>query len=118
VEAHAHLQGSARERLLCVGRSLKCARRRGERNEERVSLRVHLDSAVPRDGVANEAPMLRERFRVSVGTELVEELRRALDVREQERDRPGRKLGSHAPKDLTARPCAGYARIARWRSST
>ena len=39
--------------------------------------------------------MLGERLRVRLRSQLVEQLRRALDVREEEGDRAGRQVGAH-----------------------
>ena len=72
------------------------ARRGRERDEEPVPLRVHLDPAVRGAGRADQAPVLRERLGVALGAELVQQPRRPLHVREEERDRAGRKLAAHA----------------------
>jgi hypothetical protein len=64
-----------------------------ERVEERVALRVHFASAGLGKGCAQDAAMIADNGGVVVA-ELVEELRRALDVGEQKRDRSGR-VGGH-----------------------
>ena len=71
---------------------------RGERglavlkdNEERVALRVDLDTAVALEGRAQQATMFRQRVPVAVA-ELLEQARGALDVREEEGDGSGREL--------------------------
>ncbi len=71
------------------------ARRRREGDEERVALRIHLDPAVRGDRLADDAAVRCERVGVRIGAELVEQLRRAFHVGEEEGDRPGRKLGAH-----------------------
>ncbi len=71
-------------------------RRGGEGDEERVALRVHFNTVVAYAGFANEAAVLRECLRVRVGTELVEQLRRALDVGEEERDGARREIRAHS----------------------
>jgi hypothetical protein len=47
------------------------------------------------DGLTHGTSVLAERLRVSVRPELSQEHGRALDVREEKRDRPGRKVGRH-----------------------
>src|SRR5207302_9106097 len=75
-----------------------CGRHRirgtGEGDEERVAGGVDLDSAMTRPHLAQDPLMFREHLGVAV-TELLQQTRRALDVGEEERDRPGRKLGPH-----------------------
>ena len=78
-----------------LGRSREGAPRRRESDEERVALCVNLDSPVSATGFAHDAPVFPERLRVSVDPELAQERRRALDVREEERDRSGRKVRTH-----------------------
>ena len=77
-------------------------RRRGEGEEERVALRVHLDAAVGGEGLAEHATVLGERLRVRLRPELVQQLRRALDVREEERDRAGGEV-THRASETSAR---------------
>ena len=69
------------------------ARRKGE--EERVSLRVHLHSAVAAQASRITPPVLGKRLGVRLGAELVQQLRRALDVGEEERDGAGRQIHAH-----------------------
>ena len=80
-------------------RQLLCRRerpRRGrERDEERITLRVHLDAVVVRASFADHAPMLGKRLCIGLGPELVQQLRRALDVREEEGDGAGGKVAPH-----------------------
>ena len=66
-----------------------------ERDEERVPLRVDLDAAVLCERVAHHTPVLGQQLRIPLA-ELVQQPRRALDVREQERHRAGRQLSAHA----------------------
>jgi hypothetical protein len=56
--------------------------------EEGVALRIHLDPAVRGKGVAHHAPVVVERNRVLI-VELVQQLGRALDIREEECDGAG-----------------------------
>ena len=78
--------------LLC--RSERTPRGR-EPDEERVALRIHLDAVMARASFAEHTTMFRERLRVGPGPKLVQQLRRPLDVREQERDGAGGKVASH-----------------------
>jgi hypothetical protein len=91
VQAHPDANRPAAERRLGVrsrGDGLACV---FEDDEERVALRADLDPAVCRERLAQQPPVLRERARVLV-PELVQQPRRALDVREQQRDRSAREL--------------------------
>ncbi len=63
-----------------------------EHHEERVAGRADLDAAVVPHGPADHLRVLIARGGVPL-PEFLEQLRRALDVGEQERDRPGRQLG-------------------------
>ena len=76
------------------GRERTGSRREGE--EERVALGVHLDAALGGARLPDQAAVLGERLRVCLCAELVQELRRALDVREEERDGAGREVVAHA----------------------
>ena len=86
VQADPHLDRARRERLgHRRGRGERPgARREGE--EEGVALRVDLDPALGGARLADHAAVLGERLRVRLGAELVQQLRRALDVGEEEGD--------------------------------
>src|SRR5688572_2934863 len=86
MNAHAHRD---RELRLRLGRSLDRAWRRRERDEEGIALRVHLDAAVTSERIPKYTPVLGERGGVPLGTELVQELRRTLDIGEEERHGAG-----------------------------
>ena len=58
-------------------------------------MRVDLDPVLSGAGLANHPAMLGERLGVALRPELAEQLRRVLDVREEEGDRAGGKLGPH-----------------------
>jgi hypothetical protein len=66
-----------------------------ERCEERITLRVHLNTRVPGERCTNDNAVDSEKIRVSV-TMLVKQLRRARDVRKEERDGAAREILSHA----------------------
>ena len=46
VDPHAHADRSGRKHLLSLGGGGNCGRRGGERDEERVALRIHFDPVV------------------------------------------------------------------------
>src|SRR5581483_1623506 len=81
-----------------------CHRIRGtaERNEERITLRIHLGSVMRRERRAQAPAMLVQRLAVTV-TELLEQPRRPLDVGEEKRDHPRGKIPRHG-KNPTPRP--------------
>jgi hypothetical protein len=60
-----------------------------------ITLRVDLDTALTRERIAQDTPMLRQNLRVAVA-QLVRQPCRSLDVREQERDSAAREA-SHPP---------------------
>jgi hypothetical protein len=63
-----------------------------EGEEERIALRVDLRPAGVAEVLADEPPVLAGDLGVVVA-ELLQQLRRALDVRERERDRAGGEAG-------------------------
>ena len=96
VDPHAHADRSRRKHLLCFGSSGNRGRRGGEREKERVALRIHLDTVVANERLTQGAAMLRQGICVCTGTQLLQEPRRALNVGEDEGDGSGRKLACHA----------------------
>jgi predicted metal-binding membrane protein len=91
VDAHPHAHRPVRETVLGSGGRNDGIGRTGEGDEKRVTLCVHLDAAVAREGVPQHAAVLGQYVRVA-RSELVEQPRRALDVREQQRHRAAREL--------------------------
>ena len=90
VDADANPDRAGRERLgqsRRRGNGGRCGR---EGEEERVSLRVHLDAVVVSASLADQPAMLRQLLGVSLCAELAQQARRALDVGEEERDRARR----------------------------
>ena len=77
---------------LCSGERL---RRGGKGEEERIALRVHFDTAPSKTHLAYDVSVLEERLPVRIRAKLVQNLRRALHIREEESDSAGWKLGSH-----------------------
>jgi hypothetical protein len=61
---------------------------RGERMQEHVALRVHLDAAVCGERLPQQPPMFCQRGGILLCAELVQQPCRALDVGEKEGDRP------------------------------
>jgi hypothetical protein len=96
VDPHAHADRSGRKHLLRFGGGGKRGRRGGERDEEGVALRIYFDPAVADKRLTQGAAMLGQRVCVSIGTQLLQKPRRALDVGEDKSDGPARKLARHA----------------------
>ena len=89
VQADAHADRAGGEHL-GEGRSgVECAGRCRECEEEGVALRVDLDTTLGGTRLPDDTPMLCQRLRVRLGAELVQQLRRPLDVGEEEGDGSG-----------------------------
>ena len=100
VDADPHPHGASRQLRLDFSCGCDGVTRAFEREEERVALRVDLDPAVAGERGAHDSAVLREHVGVAVA-ELVEQASGALDVREEERDGPARKL-EHRSHDRAA----------------
>ena len=102
VEAHPDPQRGARgpvvggQAPLGGHRGLHALHRASEGREERVSLRADLDPAPLVDGPAKDGGVIVEDLRVQIA-DLLEQPGGALDVGEQEGDRPGRQLSHVGP---------------------
>ena len=96
VQPRANPDRTGRERLRhrLGGRDGAGSRREDE--EKCVALRVHFDAALLSTGLPDRPAMLRQGLGVCVRAELVEQLRRSLDVGEEERDRAGREIRAHS----------------------
>jgi hypothetical protein len=70
-------------------------RRRRESNKEGIPLRIDLDAAIRAERFAQDAAMLHQGRRILNGAQAVQQLRRTLNVREEEADRSGRELALH-----------------------
>jgi hypothetical protein len=92
MNSHPHPHRSRDESALGIGRGSDGICGSGESDEKGIALRVDLDPAVLSESASQDAPVLGEDVRVPL-PELVEQPRRALDVREEEGDGPGRQLG-------------------------
>jgi hypothetical protein len=83
VNAHPHREP---EPVLRVAGSGKRARRRRKHDEERVALRVDLDTVLLLVRLAHDPAVLVERSGIPLSAELVQQPRRALDVGEEKGD--------------------------------
>ena len=89
---HAHAHRASAQSARCASAAASTASRAPrERAEERVALCVDLDAAVCGDGIAYQAPVLRECVRIRL-PEALEQPRRALDVGEEQRDRAAEQI--------------------------
>jgi hypothetical protein len=91
VKAHPDSDWAIGERSLGLHRRRNRLGSIPERDEERVALRIDLDTAVALKCFAQRVSVLRQRIRVAA-SQLVQQSRRPLDVGEEERDRATRKL--------------------------
>ena len=107
VQPHPNAYRPVRQRALAVGSSGDSVRRAGEGDEERVTLRIDLDALMLGKRRPETPPMLVQRLSVVVA-KLVQQPRRALHVREQQRHNAGREIAHH-PHDHGATPvrCPG-----------
>ncbi len=101
VQSHAHADDLSawpvrgRMRTLCFyrrGHGVSCAR---EGEEECVSLGIDLDAVVGTESATSDSSMRGQDVGILVA-EPLEQLRRVLDVGEEERHRPSRQLGHAA----------------------
>jgi hypothetical protein len=88
-------RGPCRQRLGDLGRRCQRAGCRRKRCEACISLRVHLDALARPARVSYDPSVLAERVGIALGAQLVQELRRALDIGEEKRDGSGREVGAH-----------------------
>ncbi len=95
VQPHPHPDRAARKCQLRVNGCSDSIRCTAKCDEEGVALRVHLGAVVRGKRLSEQSPVLVERVGVRV-PQLVQKLRRPLDIREEERDDTGRKRGRHA----------------------
>ncbi len=113
VEPHPHPDRAARKRQLRSSSRSHRIRCTAKRDKEGVALGVHLGAVVRGKRLPEQSPVLVERVGVRV-PQLVQKLRRPLDVREEKRDDAGRKRGRHAtmitgrdPRVYSACGCRG-----------
>ena len=103
VHPHAHLDPAGLQPGGDPLRGLERARGGREGEEEGVALGVDLGSALRRARLTDDAPVLGERLRVTLGAELVEQPRRALDVGEDECDGARGEVCAHGRDDALRR---------------
>jgi hypothetical protein len=89
MDAHPNTERQPLECALARRRGRDGVVRAAERVEERIALCVHLVSGI--ECVAQPRAVLLEHPSVLVGADLRKQLRRALDVREEERDGAARE---------------------------
>jgi hypothetical protein len=103
VDADAHADRTPRERcerLIC---GVECIGRRREGDEERISLRIDLDTAVGSEHMPQDPAVLGKRLGVGGSAKLVQQPCRALHVGEKERDYSRGKIASHGLHDAASR---------------
>ena len=111
VDSDSHADLSVRGEVIReLGSRVERAGGGREREEEGVSLRVHLHAAVSNARLPDHRAMIGERIRVGLCAELVQQRRRARDVGEDKGDGAGRKVGPHAGIIRSSRPASKDAR--------
>ena len=110
VQTHAHPDRAIRKGALSVLGSRHRIRGTAERNKERIALGIHLDPVVRRERSSQTAAMLEQRVAVTIA-ELLQQPRRALDIREEQRDDPHRQVPRHR-KEPTLDSCITETRSA------
>ena len=110
VQADAYMNRTSCEPRRQLAGGCQGTRSGRKRDKTGVTLRAHLHSAVLSARLPNDTPMLAERIRVALRTELAQQPRRTLDVREQERHGPSRQLDSHGTQHRIP-PIRGLNRI-------
>ena len=97
VEADPNPDRAGRERLCASRQRPRALPERVGKAKKKASPCVSTSTPPSRgERLAKHAAMLGERIRVRLRAELVQQPRRALDVREEEGDGAGREIGSHA----------------------
>ena len=92
MQPHPHPDRAGAKLVLRLPRGVERLRRLRDGDEEGVPLRVHLDAAVRGEGGPEDPAMFGQCGRESLGTQLVQQPRRALDVGEQKGDGSGGKV--------------------------
>ena len=92
MDTHANADRAGCQPFTTGRRGGKCVGCLGKRDEERITLRVHLNTSMADECLTQRAPVLGERLGIAIA-QLVEQPRRPLDVREEEGHGPGGQLG-------------------------
>jgi len=95
VQAHARTDGTGPERLGQLGGGGESGGRSCKRDEERVALRIDLHPVVTGTCLADDLPVRGKCAGIDLRPQLLQELRRPLDVGEEEGDSAGRKFLMH-----------------------
>ncbi len=95
MDAYADADGTGFEQPARVVRGGDSVGSSAECDEERIALRVDLDTGVTRERIAENAPVFCQGAAVDVRSEFLQEPRRALDVCEEEGDGAGREVLPH-----------------------
>ena len=103
VDANPHLNRARGQFPYCLRSGPHCLGSGWERDEERVAVRIDLRSAVSDERLAQYAAMLRERMRVPIGAQLVQQPCRAFDVGEEEGNRSRWEIARHAHNHAPSR---------------
>jgi hypothetical protein len=82
MQSHPNAKPTFRQGVLCLASSSYGVRRITERHEKGIALRVHFDAAMAVGGASDKGAVLIQLVRIQVRAELMEEPRRAFDVRE------------------------------------
>jgi hypothetical protein len=106
VHAHSHSEHPLRQSLLGGGGRAERLHGAVERSEEGIPLRPELHPVVRGDRLAQHLQMLRQGLPIGLGSELLEQARRTLDIGEQKGDRPGRQRTPHGRHHVTRRQVA------------
>lgn len=80
-----------RQSRLHLPRRIEGIRSPSERDKERIALDPELNPTMSRDRVTDPFAMALKLGAIALAAELLEQPRRALDISEHERDRPGRQ---------------------------
>jgi hypothetical protein len=96
VQTHTNTNRAGHERLGQFGCGGESGRRCCECEKERVALGVDLHSVVTVTCLADNLPVRGKRLGISLCSQVVQELRRPLDIGEEEGDTAGRKGPMHA----------------------
>ena len=120
MKPHAYLDRPSHERLLRRRSGGNGIRGPGERHEESVPLSVDLDAVVDVKSLPQQPAVLVQRRRILVA-ELVQELRRAFHVSEEERDDTHGKARIHEAIMANIAHCVygpgARNAVARWNES-
>src|SRR5512132_3018059 len=101
VDPNPYADRAAFQCLTTLGRGVKRLARRRQREEEGVPLGTYFDSIVAGERRSQCLPVSVKLERVAIFAELVEELGRPSDVREDERHRSAGEIAAHRPYSMS-----------------